>query len=245
MATIAIPARLSDGAVDPRIDEANRIFADVVRLAEAEGLDVEVVDSWDAAADASRFAGLILPGGGDIDPAQYGGEASDALYDVNPAQDELDFGIARAALDAGIPVLGICRGLQVLNVIHGGTLVEDLPETDVEHGEGPAAGSDGIAWAWHPVALQADSALADAVGSVRMPVASGHHQGIGTLGDGLVATAVAEDGLVEAFERPDRTVIAVQWHPEALDTPPQLAAAPFSAFAAQVRTARGAQQLPA
>lgn len=238
MARIAIPARLSDGAADPRIDEANRIFADVVRLAEAEGLELEVVESWDAATgDASRFAGLILPGGGDIDPAQYGGEASDALYDVNPVQDDLDFGIARAALDAGIPVLGICRGLQVLNVIHGGTLVEDLPETDVEHGEGPAAGSDGIAWAWHPVALEGGSALADAIGSDELPVASGHHQGIGELGDGLVATATAADGLVEAFERPDRSVIAVQWHPEALGTPPELAAAPFRAFAARVRAA--------
>jgi putative glutamine amidotransferase len=238
MTTIAIPARLSDGAADPRIDEANRIFADVVRLAEAEGLEIEIVESWDATTgDASRFAGLILPGGGDIDPAQYGGEPSDALYDVNPSQDDLDFGIARAALDAGIPVLGICRGLQVLNVIHGGTLVEDLPATDVEHGEGPAAGSDGIAWAWHPVALGNGSALADAVGSDRMPVASGHHQGIGTLGNGLVATATADDGLVEAFERPDRSVIAVQWHPEALGTPPELAAAPFRAFAARVRPA--------
>jgi len=241
MTTIAIPARLSDGSADARIDEANRIFADVVHLAEAAGLEVEVVQTWDAASfDATRYAGLILPGGGDIDPAQYGGEPSEALYDVNPVQDELDFGIARAALDAGIPVLGICRGLQVLNVIHGGTLVEDLPETDVEHGEGPAAGADGISWAWHPVALQADSALAEAVGADRMPVASGHHQGIGALGDGLVATAVADDGLVEAFERPDRSVIAVQWHPEALGTPPELAAAPFTAFAARVRATQPA-----
>jgi putative glutamine amidotransferase len=240
MPKVAIPARLSDGAVDPRIDEANRIFADVVRLAEAAGLDVEVVDTWDASSDASAYAGLILPGGGDIDPAQYGGEASDALYDVNPIQDDLDFGIARSALDAGIPVLGICRGLQVLNVIHGGSLVEDLPATDVEHGEGPAAGSDGIAWAWHPVGLLRGCALADEVGDDRMPVASGHHQGIGSLGHGLVATAVAEDGLVEAFETPDRSVIAVQWHPEALGTPPALAAAPFAAFAAQVAVRRPA-----
>jgi putative glutamine amidotransferase len=233
MATVAIPVRLSDGSEDVRIEEANRIFADVVALARAAGLEIVEV----SAPEVTGFDGVILPGGGDVDPAQYGGTATDALYDVNPAQDELDFGIARAALDAGIPVLGICRGLQVLNVIHGGSLVEDLPATDVEHGEGPAAGADGIAWAWHPVALSPGSALHAAVGANTMPVASGHHQGIGTLGDGLVATAVAPDGLVEAFETADRSVLAVQWHPEALGTPAALANAPFTAFAAEVRRA--------
>jgi len=235
MPVVAIPVRLSDGADDPRIEEANRIFADVVALARAAGLDVVPVET----AEVKGFDGLILPGGGDVDPARYGGEPSGALYDVNPAQDALDFGIAEAAIAAGLPVLGICRGMQVLNVVHGGTLVEDLPATSVEHGEGPAAGADGIAWAWHPVRVAAGSALADAVGGDRMPVASGHHQGVGDLGTGLAATAVADDGLVEAFERPDRTVIAVQWHPEALGTPPELAAAPFTAFAAQVRAAAG------
>lgn len=218
-----MPVRLSDGRADARIDVANRIFADVAALVERAGGTPILIDTVDLAG----IDAVVLPGGGDVDPARYGGEVIDALYDVNPAQDALDFGIAHAALAAGLPVLGVCRGLQVLNVVYGGTLAEDLPPTDVVH----TVSGDGaqIVWAWHPVAVSPGSLLSSHT-DAELQVASGHHQGIARLGDGLTASAVAADGLVEAFERAEDRVIAVQWHPEAEGTPAAHALAPFSAL---------------
>ncbi|QKJ19828.1 gamma-glutamyl-gamma-aminobutyrate hydrolase family protein [Microbacterium hominis] len=230
---VAMPLRLSDGSADARIDAANRIFDDVAALARAAGLDVDLVD----VVDLTGVDGVILPGGGDVDPLRYGGAVIDALYDVNPEQDELDFAIARAALDAGLPVLGVCRGLQVLNVLYGGTLVEDLPPTSIVHTDDDrgCAPGDEIAWSWHPVEIAAGSLLAAHTGAGAISVASGHHQGIGALAPGLTAVATAPDGLVEAVEDAARGVIAVQWHPEAAATPAHLALAPFAAFAQLVR----------
>lgn len=233
---IAMPVRLSDGSADPRIEGANRIFEDVAALADAAGLEVVRVTG----AEIDGFDGVVLPGGGDVDPARYGGRTIDALYDVNPDQDALDFALAGAARTAGIPILGVCRGLQVLNVLYGGTLIEDLPPTSVVHTDTEEPGCTDILWSWHEVTLAPGSLLQGRVGTASMTVASGHHQGIGRLGAGLVATAVADDGLVEAFEHERDGVIAVQWHPEAQGTPADLAAAPFTAFAAVVRARRGA-----
>ena len=190
---IAMPARLSDAeGADARVGLANAIFDDVAALVRAEELDVVVVRSVDLAG----FDGVVLPGGGDLDPARYGGDTAASVYDVNAEQDDLDLGIARAAAEAGIPILGVCRGLQALNVAFGGTLVDTVP------------------------------------------VASGHHQAVRALGAGLVATAVAEDGVVEAVEHESLPIIAVQWHPEAEGTPAHLAAAPFAVFADLVHAGR-------
>ncbi len=232
---IAMPARLSDAkGADARVALANAIFDDVAELVRAEDLDVVVVRD----ADLDGFDGLVLPGGGDVDPARYGGDTSAPCYDVNAAQDDLDFAILAAARERGIPVLGVCRGLQVLNVALGGTLVEDLPATAVTHR--PAARRGGLAWAWHDVTLTPGSLLADAAGSDVISVASGHHQAIDTLAGGLVATATAADGVVEAVEHTSEPLLAVQWHPEAEDTPVELAAAPFAAFADLVHAHRSA-----
>lgn len=229
---IALPARLSDArGADARVALANTIFDDVAALVRAEGFDVVVVRD----TDLSGFAGVVLPGGGDVDPARYGGDVSAPCYDVNPAQDDLDLGIATAALDAGIPLLGVCRGLQVLNVALGGTLVEDLPASAVRHT--PAGRGSRLEWTWHTVRLS-DSRLRREIGADQVEVASGHHQAIGTLGAGLVPTAVADDGVVEAVEHAHLPALAVQWHPEAAGTEALLASAPFAVFADLVHVAR-------
>ncbi len=227
-----MPARLSDAqGADARVALANTIFDDVAALVRAEGLDVVVVRD----IDLTGFDGVVLPGGGDIDPARYGGDRSAPCYDVNPAQDDLDLGIAGAAMDAGIPLLGVCRGLQVLNVALGGTLVEDLPGSDVRHT--PAGRGRRLEWTWHPVQLTA-SRLRTEVGADEIEVASGHHQAIGTLGRGLVAAATAADGVIEAVEHSGLPALAVQWHPEAAGTEALLAAAPFAVFADLVHLGR-------
>ncbi len=227
-----MPARLSDaGGADARVGLANAIFDDVAALVRAADLDLVVVHT----ADLAGFDGLVLPGGGDIDPARYDGDTAASVYDVNPAQDALDLDITAAAIAAGIPILGVCRGLQVLNVAFGGTLVEDLPSSSVEH----TPGDDGcgtLEWTWHPVTVVDDSRLRREVDAAQIPVASGHHQAIRALGAGLLVTAVADDGVIEAVEHESLPILAVQWHPEAEGTPAPLAGAPFCAFAALVRT---------
>lgn len=235
---IAMPARLSDAdGADARVGLANAIFDDVAALVRAEDLDVVVVRDTDLAG----FDGLVLPGGGDVDPARYGGDDAAPCYDVNPAQDDLDLGIAAAAVATGLPILGVCRGLQVLNVAFGGTLVEDLAASEVLH----TPGDDGcgeLEWTWHPVAVEPGSRLRGEVDADEIPVASGHHQAIRALGDGLVATATAADGVVEAIEHESLPIIAVQWHPEAEGTPARLAAAPFAVFADLVHAGRLARR---
>lgn len=231
---IAMPARLSDAeGADARVGLANAIFDDVAALVRAEDLDVVVVRDL----DLEGFDGVVLPGGGDVDPARYGGDTGASVYDVNPAQDDLDLGVAAAAIAAGLPILGVCRGLQVLNVAFGGTLVEDLPASAMPH----TAGDDGsgeLAWTWHDVAVADGSRLRGAVETEEIAVASGHHQAIRVLGDGLIATATAADGIIEAVEHESLPIVAVQWHPEAEGTPVDLAAAPFAVFADLVGAGR-------
>ena len=231
-----MPARLSDAeGADARVGLANAIFDDVAALVRAEEPDVVVVRD----ADLAGFDGVVLPGGGDIDPARYAGDAAAPVYDVNAAQDDLDLAVTAAAVAAGLPVLGVCRGLQVLNVAFGGTLIEDLPA-----GAGAlphAPGDDGcgaLEWTWHPVAVAPDSRLRAEVDADEIVVASGHHQAIRALGAGLRATAVAADGIIEAVEHAELPIVAVQWHPEAEGTPAHLAGAPFAVFADLVRARR-------
>ncbi len=231
---IAMPARLSaaDGA-DARVGLANAIFDDVAALVRAQGLEVVVVTD----TGLEGFDGVVLPGGGDVDPRRYGGNPDAPCYDVNPEQDALDFGVFAEALGRGIPVLGVCRGLQVINVAFGGTLIEDLAPSTVVH----TPGDDGCGvpeWSWHPVALAPNTRLRAQLGVDSVSVASGHHQAIGTLATPLRASAVAADGIIEAVEHESLPVVAVQWHPEAAGTPAADAAAPFAVFADMLAQAR-------
>jgi putative glutamine amidotransferase len=152
---------------------------------------------------------------------------------VNHAQDELDLAVARQAVDAGLPVLGICRGHQLLNVLYGGTLIQDMESGTVVHHE-PAPVQGAGPWAWHEVEVQAGTKVAalygSASGTVTVKIASGHHQAVARVADGLRVTALAEDGTVEALEDPDRWVASVQWHPEALELSAAERLAPFRGF---------------
>jgi putative glutamine amidotransferase len=151
-----------------------------------------------------RLGGLLLPGGGDVEPHRYG-EAmnTDALYGMVGLHDEFDLALTHAAIERDLPVLAICRGMQVLNVSQGGTLVQDL--------------DGGGHWMCeHPVRLVAGSRLADALGTESLTHCySVHHQGLDRLGTGLVPVAHDEHGLIEAVEFTDASwVVGVQWHPE-------------------------------
>lgn len=155
--------------------------------------------------------GLILTGGGDIDPQHYGGSAHDTLYHVDAERDRLELQLARAVVQQGLPTFGVCRGAQIVNVALGGTLIEHLPlvvgET-VLHRRPPREPTP------HPVQVKAGSKLAAIVGLELRPL-SWHHQAIRQPAAGLAVVAHAPDGTIEAVEMAAHPwLIAVQWHPE-------------------------------
>ena len=163
--------------------------------------------------------GVFLAGGVDLDPPSYGEEPHDWCGRTDPARDRVELLFTRWALEEGKPILGVCRGMQVINVATGGTLLQDctrqLPGS-IKHDFFPNSGfaRDHLA---HEIELGVESRLRAIFGAERVQVNSMHHQGICRLGEGLVITAVAPDGLAEALETADsRFVVGVQWHPEML-----------------------------
>jgi putative glutamine amidotransferase len=155
------------------------------------------------------FAGLVLMGGTDVNPALYGESPDPQTEEPDDARDALECALIAEALERDLPVLGICRGLQILNVQHGGTLVQ--------HTEGHRVNTEDKGVPAHPVEIVPDTRLAVIAGSkLKWYVNSRHHQAVAKVGKGLVISARdPRDGTVEALERPDkRFVVAVQWHPE-------------------------------
>jgi putative glutamine amidotransferase len=152
---------------------------------------------------------LILAGGSDITPGCYGAEPAPETVGTRAERDRFELALARRALERDLPVLGICRGMELLNVARGGTLDQHLPESGI-HVHTPGQYSD------HDVSLEPGSLAARAVGAERISVRSHHHQGIGELGEGLVASGHSEpDGIVEAIELPDRRwALGILWHAE-------------------------------
>ena len=179
-----------------------------------------------------RLDGVLVPGGVDIDPAYYRSPRHDKLGRLDPARDTAELVLARWAVKDSKPFLGLCRGLQVLNVALGGSLWQDLSEErpdSLKHDFFPTAGweRDHLA---HMVDVRLDSRLGDALGGGAVPVNSMHHQGINRLGYGLVSTAVAPDGLVEAAEVEEGFAVGVQWHPEMFSAGDRSVGRLFDAF---------------
>jgi putative glutamine amidotransferase len=154
--------------------------------------------------------GLIFCGGPDLDPSLYEQERAAETAHVAPERDTPELELMLAAVARDLPVLGICRGMQVLNIARGGTLIQHLPAVVGHDGHATAPGH----FDTHPVTIAPASRLGDVLGEHAV-VHSGHHQGVADLGGGLVASAWAPDGVVEAIEMVERRfVIGVLWHPE-------------------------------
>jgi putative glutamine amidotransferase len=194
----------------------SRSYADALQAAGAVAVmlppDPWLAEHPEDALDA--LDALVLAGGADIDPASYGAERHPKTVNTRPERDRAEIALARGALERDLPVLGICRGMQLLNVALGGTLIQHLPDdfghTDHRRSLGSFDNAD------HDVRLAAGSLAARAAGETRHATKSHHHQGVSTLGDGLVASGWSVlDDLVEAIELPGRRfVLGVQWHPE-------------------------------
>lgn len=155
--------------------------------------------------------GVVFSGGIDVDPRTYGADPHPA---TDPAQEHRDAGelaLLRRALERDVPTLAICRGFQLLNVARGGDLVQHVPEAVGHEGHREQVGR----FSEHPVDVAEGSRLAAIIGARHDGVNSHHHQGIGTVGEGLVETAWAADGLLEGLEDPERRfAVGVLWHPE-------------------------------
>ena len=147
-------------------------------------------------------AGLLLCGGGDLDPALFGQE-NGGSHPPDPVQDRAELALARYYLQAGKPVLGICRGMQVLNVALGGTLIQDLPPAQTQRHLGQGD-QDRI----HPISLAPGGFLEKLYGG-SLTVNSWHHQAVDRLGEGLVPSAWAAEGVLEALELRDKPVFGV------------------------------------
>jgi putative glutamine amidotransferase len=163
--------------------------------------------------------GIVLGFGSDIDPAVYGGERHAAMTPHSPNRDAFELELARGALARGMPILGICRGMQMLNVVRGGTLLGDAaphPGGDWDRWDlvvrAVIDGADPPEHPSHPLRIAPGSRLAAALGATSARVNSYHHQAVDRLGEGVVPTAWADDGIVEAIElEGDAWALGAQW----------------------------------
>jgi putative glutamine amidotransferase len=197
-------------------DEDNRfrlpsLYVDAVRR--AGGIAVLLPpgdDPWDELFDV--IDGLILAGGGDVDPSLYGGHPHETIYGVDAERDHSELALARRVAASEVPTLGICRGHQLINVALGGTLHEHLPDVvggAVVHRLPPREATE------HPISVDSRSRLAAVLGEQQFVAASWHHQAIRDAAKGLVPVARAPDGTIEGCELKSHPwLFTVQWHPE-------------------------------
>ena len=192
-------------------------YLESVRRAGGEPIEV-VVGGESPEQILSRVDGLMLTGGGDVDPKLYGEKRHETFEAAETGRDEFEIALAKAAVQKGIPLLAICRGMQVLNVAMGGTLYQDIPSqvTGALHHSvpQPRAGSA------HEVWISKDSVLSALLkdhmeDGETCHVNSRHHQSVKDVASGFEVTATSPDGVIEAMEKPGAAYcIAVQWHPE-------------------------------
>jgi putative glutamine amidotransferase len=194
-----------------------RLLPDYVESIRRAGGDPHVL-ALDLAPSLDRLDGVLLTGGGDIDPVHYHTTPHPKTNPPDRTRDRFELDLARLAMEEDAPILGVCRGLQVLNVAAGGNLIQDIP-SEVNHPLTHQVDHPLYAIA-HEVWVTRDSRLATLMqeelseGDI-LQVNSRHHQAVNQTADGFTVSATAPDGVIEAIERPGaRFCIAVQWHPE-------------------------------
>lgn len=218
---IAMP-RMS---TDPEPTVAQSKYIESLARAGAGMRWVELSAPEQAVQDALTCDGLLLPGGGDMDPKFYGQERIPACGEPNLLRDAAEPLLLRAFLAADKPVLGICRGIQVMNAVLGGDLYQDIkPFEHLPHNDH---------WAKvHTVTVRRGTLLSRILGQDTVLVNSQHHQAVDRVAPGFTLAALSEDGIVEAIEKPDaRFCLGVQWHPEWLSDADPAMQGLFDAFA--------------
>ena len=217
---IAMP-RMS---TDPEPTVAQSKYMESLARAGAKMRWVELSDPEQAVQDALTCDGLLLPGGGDMDPKFYGQARIPACGEPNLLRDAAEPLLLRAFLAADKPVLGICRGIQVMNAVLGGDLYQDIkPFEHLPHNGH---------WAKvHTVTVRRGTLLSRILGQDTVLVNSQHHQAVDRVAPGFTLAALSEDGIVEAIEKPDAGFcLGVQWHPEWLSDADPAMQGLFDAF---------------
>lgn len=217
---IAMP-RMS---TDPEPTVAQSKYIESLARAGARMRWVELSDPEQAVQDALTCDGLLLPGGGDMDPKFYGQARIPACGEPNLLRDAAEPLLLRAFLAADKPVLGICRGIQVMNAVLGGDLYQDIkPFEHLPHNDH---------WAKvHTVTVRRGTLLSRILGQDTVLVNSQHHQAVDRVAPGFTLAALSEDGIVEAIEKPDAGFcLGVQWHPEWLSDADPAMQGLFDAF---------------
>lgn len=220
-AHIAVLVSLNFPGLSEPVAELVRRFTRVaVESLHALGASYTLFDTSHALPDPGAVAdcdGLLLLGGGDLDPRSYGEAHQDVpnSYGVDQRADDDGLAAIAAALSAERPVLGICRGAQLLNVAYGGTIIPDIDDFGLHRG-----GHDEDMFLNERILIHEGSRLRGLLHGVGEVVGrSGHHQAVDRVGAGLEVCALALDGIVEGIEDPTRWVVGVQWHPEDDDGP--------------------------
>lgn len=163
--------------------------------------------------------GLLLPGGNDLDPSAYEAEMSSLVRKPSPRRDKQETQLLKWAIEGDKPVLGICRGMQLINTALGGSLHQDISTNiTAAHNHEASTHQKSFGRLAHKLKIKPGSRLAQALGTETVDTNTLHHQAVDRLGEGLVVTAQAEDGVIEAIELSGkRFVVGVQSHPEALE----------------------------
>ena len=197
---------------------ASRYYVESVERAGGIPVVLPVIDPDDVPGLLNAINGVVMTGGGDVQPSLYGATPAAETHNVDPRRDAFDIALLQRALEREIPVLAICRGMQVANVALGGTLVQHVPALSGVRHDQHKRGHEAV----HKVKLEPDSRLAEALGETELDVNSIHHQAVLEAAPGSRAVAWADDGTVEAFEVEGNShLVAVQWHPELLEDMPE------------------------
>lgn len=188
-----------------------------IKAIEASGGATVMLPYTESEESIGAFArmcdGFIFAGGADIDPHRYGEEARENCGELAPLRDAVEFSAFKVILESGKPVMGICRGMQLINVAMGGTLYQDIPSevgTELSHKQDNPHSEPA-----HEASLVIGGLAHKVIGKSRINVNSLHHQAVKKLGAGLVATVVADDGIIEGIAGDgEQLVWGFQWHPE-------------------------------
>ncbi len=209
----------------------NRTYIHAVERAGGVPILIPIFDDLDELHTLlPRLDGLLLSGGIDVDPSNYGEEPHPLLMDINPQLDALELAMAQWAFDKNVPTLGICRGMQMLNVALGGTLYQDLgalyPDS-LRHKNWDLPRTTIV----HSVHIVADSRMEQILGTREIRANSLHHQAVNVTGKGVRVTGHAEDGVAELIEvSGHRFMLGAQCHPEEIYTDVPAWAGLFTAF---------------
>jgi putative glutamine amidotransferase len=215
---------VAEGEVEAFHEVVNVAYVKAVRKAGGVPMLLPLVDPDDASRLLERVDALLLTGGGDVDPANYGADTDPLTARVDAERDERDFALCRLAIDRDLPTLAICRGSQVLNVALGGTLVQHVDKHfDMDRYNEPV----------HDVEVDGSSNLAAWVGTTALGVNTLHHQAVATTGPNVRIVARADDGTIEGVEA--GSAVGVQWHPELLRHRPEH----LALFESLIRSATG------